>query len=65
MGNRDASKSYGLHPPICICQGIQLHLHLAGLRPVKHAFIEELFDILFHKEGQLQGQSYASIVQSG
>ena len=32
---------------------------------MEHTLIKELFDILFHKEGQLQGQSYASIVHSG
>ena len=64
MSDWDAGKSYGFHPPICISQGVQLHLHLAGLRPVKQTFIEELFDVLFYKEGQLEGKAYASIIQS-
>ena len=64
MSNRDAGQSDRLHSPIRICQSIQLHLHLAGLRPVEHALVEESLDILFHKEGQLQGQSYASAIQA-
>ena len=63
MSDWNAGKSYGFHPPICICQGVQLQLHLAGLRPVKHAFVEELLYVLFYKEGQLEGKTYASIVQ--
>ena len=51
MSNGDAGQSDGLHPPIRICQSIQLHLHLAGLRPVEHALVEESLDVLFHKEG--------------
>ncbi len=64
MSDRNTGQSYRFHPPICICQSIQLHLHLAGLRAVEYALVEELFDILFHKEGQLQGESYASVIQS-
>lgn len=64
MSNRDAGQSYRLHSPIRICQRIQLHLQLAGLRPMEHAFVKESLDILFHKEGQLQGQSYAPVIQT-
>ena len=64
MSDWDAGESYGFHPPICICQGVQLHLHLAGLRPMKHAFVEEFLYVLLYKEGQLEGKAYASIVQS-
>ena len=64
MSYRDACQSYGFHPSICISQGVQLHLQLAGLRAVENALVEGSFDILFHEEGQLQGQSYPSVVQS-
>ena len=64
VSNRDRGQSNGLHAPICVHERVQLDLHLAGLRGMKHSFVMELFDIPLHKKGQLKRQPQASIIRA-
>lgn len=57
VSNRDRGQSNGLHAPICVNERVQLDLHLAGLRRMKHSFVMVSFDILLHEESQLKRQS--------
>lgn len=64
QSHRNTSQPNRLHPSIRIGQGIQLHLHLRSLWPVKRSLVKESLDVLLHEERQLQRQSHAPVVQS-
>lgn len=62
VSNRDRGQSNGLHAPVCVDKRIQLELHLAGLRSMKHSFVMVSLDILLDEKRQLKWQSQASFI---
>lgn len=64
VSNRDRGQSNRLHAPVCIDESVQLNLHLAGLRSMKHSFVMVSFDILLDEKSQLKWQAQASIIRA-
>ena len=64
MSNGHTRQADGFHAPERVRQGVELHLHLAGLRRVEPAPLEAAPDVHLHHEGELQRQSQPLVVEA-